>query len=54
MINSQMIENIYNSLINKEIDKTEATNQLILTIIKNPQFYSLEKLNKEYLHEKSM
>ena len=51
MISAKKIEKIYNSLINKEIDKNDAINQLIVSIIKYPQFYGLEKLDKEILHE---
>ena len=51
MINSKMIENIYFSVEKGEISKKEAENQLVTLIIEEPQFFGLEKLNKDELQE---
>ena len=46
-----MIENIYFSVEKGEISKKEAENQLVTLIIEEPQFFGLEKLNKDELQE---
>ena len=51
MINSKMIENIYFSVENGEINKKEAENQLVTLLIEEPQFFGLEKLNNDELQE---
>lgn len=51
MINSKMIENIYFSVENGEINKKEAQNQLVTLLIEEPQFFGLEKLNNDELQE---
>ena len=51
MISSQTIENIYFSVQKGEISQKEAKNQLLTLIIKEPQFFGLEKLNNDDLQE---
>lgn len=51
MISSQTIENIYFSVQKGEISQKEAKNQLLTLIVKEPQFFGLEKLNNDDLQE---
>jgi hypothetical protein len=51
MISSQTIENIYFSVQKGEISQREAKNQLLTLIVKEPQFFGLEKLNNDDLQE---
>ena len=51
MVSSQTIENIYFSVQKGEISQKEAKNQLLTLIVKEPQFFGLEKLNNDDLQE---
>lgn len=51
MISSETIENIYFSVQKGEISQKEAKNQLLTLIVKEPQFFGLEKLNNDDLQE---
>lgn len=51
MINAEQIQKIYNSYLNNEIKKKEAIDQLIIDVLKYPQFFGLETLTKENLQD---
>ena len=51
MINSEEIQETYNSFLKNEITKKEAIDKLIIHVLKHPQFFGLETLTKENLQD---
>ena len=51
MINSEEIQETYNSFFKNEITKKEAIDKLIIHVLKHPQFFGLETLTKENLQD---